>query len=727
MENYLAHSEEGFIPAQSYSDHVLSVLEKAKYNATQATLHDEKLCKFLVDCVCPAALFHDLGKLHPDNQECLNGTKKAKKLPIYHNVHGSVYLKTKKMINSSILINSHHIPIPCFEEYDKKNTIELTKNNNKNISELEDECNKIAELHKSIVDTKFDVIQQHPEQFPMFYRMALSCLVDADHSDTSENYGNTKVESFVKLKAKERLHLLDSYVSSLSANKNYRTKNRESFYNSCRNTSKIDSLALCDGPVGIGKTTAIVSHGLNIASKDDLIRRIFVVAPYCSLIDQTVKAYNKCLVLPGEKKEEVIGAHYHQVEFESHFMRQYTTNWYPPFVVLTAVQFFETLASNRPGKLRKLHNLARSVIYIDEYDSAIPTELWPLATKWLEQLRKYWGCYVILGSGSSCKFWEIDEFKTKAKVQNIYSDKLLRKNIEDQEKKRIKYINIPKPFSINGLTDFVCDFKGSKIVIFNTTQNAAVVARELKNTGKDVEHLSTVLSPASRSKTIKRILEKLKDGTDFILAATSCVECGMDFDFDWGFRELCSLRSLSQTGGRVHRNRIGGTVYSFTIKGKLISYNPAFSESRYVLRYKFDKNYNKIDFISSEDITESVKLEITKNQTKLNKMRSIDASESKMNFPEVNENFNVIDTDTILCIIDKEIAQKMKNGEKTDRRLIMHNSVQLWKNKQAKLELPLIGEEEDRLYEWNLKYDDFLGCMAGILLKLDVGAEILVN
>ena len=41
-------------------------------------------------------------------------------------------------------------------------------------------------------------------------------------------------------------------------------------------------------------------------------------------------------------------------------------NWDAPFIITTAVQFFESIHSNKRGKLRKMHNIADSVLIFDE-------------------------------------------------------------------------------------------------------------------------------------------------------------------------------------------------------------------------------------------------------------------------------------------------------------------------------------------------------------------------
>ncbi|MGQ4827473.1 hypothetical protein ACQ10I_14835, partial [Enterococcus faecalis] len=76
-------------------------------------------------------------------------------------------------------------------------------------------------------------------------------------------------------------------------------------------------------------------------------------------------------------------------------LRRDAENWDAPIVVTTAVQFFESLFAARTSKARKLHNLAQSVIVLDEAQS-IPVHLLRPCMAAIEELARNYGASVIL-------------------------------------------------------------------------------------------------------------------------------------------------------------------------------------------------------------------------------------------------------------------------------------------------------------------------------------------
>ena len=77
-------------------------------------------------------------------------------------------------------------------------------------------------------------------------------------------------------------------------------------------------------------------------------------------------------------------------------------NWDIPIVVTTNVQFFESIYGNRSSKLRKLHNMANSVIILDEVQM-LPVEYLIPCAKALEELVNNYNCSVVLCSATHRK------------------------------------------------------------------------------------------------------------------------------------------------------------------------------------------------------------------------------------------------------------------------------------------------------------------------------------
>ncbi|NLJ63932.1 MAG: CRISPR-associated endonuclease Cas3'' [Christensenellaceae bacterium] len=730
MTEYLAHSAKRDCPAQKYSAHIKGVCDRALRYAEEAERYSPNNKGILRSIVQNSALLHDLGKLDKQNQKVLSDTGNVRsKLPINHVDAGCAALKLMKKPFSALTVYSHHRGLPNMAAEKVRGTAIFRDESQSTRDKTDESLLLLLDIHNEIVPTYNFVQEEKPKSGRsrnVFCRMALSCLVDADHSDTAFAYNQAPAtEHLPKLCASRRLEALDKYVATLGGQDVRSTLRREMYY-SCRNANVFGSFASCDSPVGSGKTTAVMAHLLQQAIERGL-RRIIVVLPYTSIIQQSVDVYRKALVLPGENAEEVVAELHSRADFEDPETRYLTSLWRSPIIVTTAVAFFETLASNRPSTLRRLHELPGSVIFVDEAHNAMPIRLFPLAWRWMNVFAEEWGCYWVLASGSLVRYWQLgclNSLMSPSSEVTELVDSDLRKRLMKYEGDRVVFLWKPKALSRKKLIELVQNKPGPRLLILNTIQNAAIVAQDLcVEFGREcVEHLSTALTPEDRNTVIERVKLRLKNekDTNWTLVATSCVEAGVDFSFRTGFRELSSLLSLLQAAGRVNRHGrfSNAEMWSFSLEDNtMLTKNPALDESREVLKRYFTKNIR----INPELSTRSMNDEITLNDICIGDMKKRLKEEEAMAFETVNEKFNVIDSDTVSVIIDETLAKAVAYGQ-GDWRTLQKKSVSIRRSKVKEWNL---RECAAGIYQWTLRYDDFLGYMSGVLDLIKTKTEVL--
>jgi len=728
---YSAHSpnKRTGVGSQSYKSHITGVLGRALAYVNDVCRYATVDGKTLLHIVNRAALFHDLGKLDKENQPILLGEKLAKKLPVNHVDAGAAHFLDENNLSYAIasIIQAHHIGFCDFIEEDKKDENEAFRDLN-----IIEHTNKTLEyllsVHNSLINDPCDFkIDEIKGDFSIFMRLALSCLVDADHTDTAIHYrDHPEPLPYVPLRPGERLNKLDEYVDSLSKSDDERSKLRSEMYKACRNTEINDMIISCDSPVGSGKTTAIMAHLLQQA-KEKKLRRIIIVLPFTNIIRQSVEIYRNCLVLEGENPCDVVAELHHRADFKDKESRYLTSLWRAPVIVTTAVAFFETLASNSPSTLRRLHELPGSAIFVDESHAALPTKLLPLAWQWINKYSKDWNCYWVLASGSLNRFWDIEEIRQEENdsiCELVDTD--LRERLSFYEKNRIKYRCDLMPKNLGELANWVVNFPGPRLVIVNTVQNAAIIADYFfKTFGRNkVEHLSTALMPLDREETINQIKKRLKNrsDTDWTLIATSCVEAGVDISFRTGFRELSSLLSLLQTAGRINRGGFfdDSEIWTFKLKeSDNFNINRELQTSRNILQRYFETGREITPELSTESVNDEIK------EKGVSSIKEMLEYEDLRRFPKVDRLFKVIDTDTILVIIDKRIVDEIKNHNKVSWQDIQNHSVRIYGYNLEKYDIQEILPD---VHYWILKYDDFLGIMAGALpvIRAISGAGLII-
>lgn len=715
MSDYLAHSRRDGHEAQTYEAHVCGVMRRADAHVEAMRKYAPGAVNALRSVVSRAAELHDLGKLDPENQAVLHQPDGRSHLPVNHVDAGTAWLLEQGDQYAALAVCSHHRGLPDLQTESEREDDMFR--DTRISAEVDTALPKIYGLHRQLIAAhRYSPSYEVDGMDSVFCRMVLSCLADADYSDTAAAYGNDVEDAAnPELRADERLKKLDTYVNGLQGD-DERSRLRQVMYEQCRDTRIRGGFAACDSPVGSGKTTAVMAHLLSEAARRKA-RRIFVVLPYTSIIDQAVEVYRKHLTLPGEDPETVVAAVHSKADYQDERVRHLSARWQAPIVVTTAVSFFETLASNRSSALRRLHELPGSVVFIDEAHAALPVKLLPLAWHWMNVLADEWHCYWVLASGSLVRFWTMPEIvQHPSEIPDLVEPEL-RNRLMTYEVQRVVHRNMGPPLNRAALVEHVLNSRGPRLLIMNTVQNAAILAQDLCNRGgrNNVEHLSTALTPFDRDRTIRHIRDRLADPTDhdWTLVATSCVEAGMDFSFRTGFREVASLLSLLQAAGRVNRHGASANadLWSFTLQDdSMLTANPQMRDAGKVLKRYLENG----TVITPELSTDSMIRELYANDSTWLGIGRLFASEECGQFAEVAKRFRVIDRDTVTVVIGDAYIECVRSGDITWQELQKH-SVAVPKRKMERWNLVPI---KDDIYAWTLNYDDFLGYMAGVLPRL---------
>lgn len=498
-----------------------------------------------------AGQLHDIGKYHPEFQTKLltNSNKYVDHKGVGARLSNELSTPFGRIL--AYCIGGHHggLPNGCGNDFG---------------TSLEELCRKADPLPGFVPNPLPELTApglpftaQSTFQCAFFTRMLYSALVDADFLDT-EKFMDPERSSW-----RPPGPSLDALAAALDARlnefngKGRINKLRTEILKHCRSRAHLNpGLFTLTVPTGGGKTLTSMAFALDHARRHGL-RRIVYVIPYTSIIEQNAAVFRSIFpegavlehhstfdegnLSRAAREREKSGDETPQMKRH----RLSCENWDAPIVVTTNVQFFESLFAAKPSKCRKLHNLAESVIILDEAQM-LPVKYLDPCLRALEELACNYKASIVLCTATQPAL-DAKDFEPGLKHLRELAPDPIRMH---QEFARTRLVHEGER-SLEDVADMIRERK-QVLCIVNTRKRASELFGLVQDEPGS-RHLSALMCPAHRSLVLDEIRQTLKAGTPCRVVSTQLVEAGVDVSFPEVIRELAGLDSITQAAGRCNR------------------------------------------------------------------------------------------------------------------------------------------------------------------------------
>lgn len=491
-----------------------------------------------------------------------------------------------------------------------------------------------------------------------FVRMLFSSLVDADFLETERFYAQAQGQPVARGNHKQLVELRDRLREFMACKRRtdspvnrLRTEVLDHVVAQATLEQGLFSLTV---PTGGGKTLASLSFALEHAVTHGL-RRIVYVIPFMSIIEQTADVFREALASTEDVLEHHASFDWDRASAGNDDegrdglakLRRAAENWDVPIVVTTAVQFFESLFAARPSRCRKLHNLAGSVVVLDEAQT-LPVALLRPCTAALDELARNYRTSVVLCTATQPALRRTDDFPNGLDGVRELAPEPTRLYAT---LKRVHVERMPEPIDDSVIVERFAQVP-RMLCIVNSRAHARALFEAIAHL-PGACHLTTLMCARHRRHVLARLRMDLREGRPARLVATSLIEAGVDIDFPEVWRAEAGLDSVAQAAGRC--NREGTLPEGRTVVFTSASHRPPAalrqfcSATRSVLRQHDDAlgldavrtYFRELYWLKGADALDSAIL----RQRPYPILNSIAACASSLDFPfaDIAEAFRLID------------------------------------------------------------------------------------
>jgi CRISPR-associated endonuclease/helicase Cas3 len=390
-------------------------------------------------------------------------------------------------------------------------------------------------------------------------RMLFSCLADADFQDTERFYA--KVEGHVVDRRWPRLASLlpdlvtrfDVYMAGKARKAGNTPVNRlraEVLAGVRARAADPQGLFTLTVPTGGGKTLTSLAFALEHARAHKLDRIVYAI-PFTSVIDQTADVFRDVL------GEDVVLEHHSSLDEEKlkhradrDKLKLARENWDAPIIVTTSVQLFESLFSDRPSRCRKLHNLSRAVIVLDEAQTLPRPFLVPIMRA-IGELAANYATSVVLCTATQPALGA-EHFGPRGLP---LAGRELAPDPEGLARRLSRNRLVLAGEMDNDALVAALAGRQQALVVVNGRAHALDLHQQAKDAGLDgILHLTTRQHAVHRRRILAEVRRRLETGLPCRLIATSLIEAGVDVDFPCALRAEAGLDQIAQIAGRVNRS-----------------------------------------------------------------------------------------------------------------------------------------------------------------------------
>ena len=445
-------------------------------------------------------------------------------------------------------------------------------------------------------------------QISFLVRMLYSCVVDADFLDTEAHYdrveGRTPQRDSGPTLAALRFELektlagfkADSEVNQLRADILRHVRKQAEL------TPRLFTLTV---PTGGGKTLASLAFAFDHALTHNL-RRVIYVIPFTSIVEQNAAVFREAF---GELGETAVLEHHSTFDDKTlkdegsrDKLRLAAENWDKPVIVTTAVQFFESLFADRSSRCRKLHNIAGSVIVLDEAQM-LPIKLLHPCVVAIDELARNYQCSIVLCTATQPALNANENNPAEGfrnGLTNVHELALDPKKLYRQlERVRVAHIGEQDDDAL------AMRLKESPQVlcIVNNRRHARTLFEAIREE-PGARHLSTFMCARHRSQVFKAIRADLdpKNNRPCRLISTSLIEAGVDVDFPYVLRAEAGLDSVGQAAGRCNREGRNARDDSLVHIFRTDAYPPPQELTQFAQAMRMVLRYHENDPLSLEAI-----------------------------------------------------------------------------------------------------------------------------